>query len=93
MEYYFYKNKKTGIVKFYDKTGKNEANKDIFDVVKLDITKKEKENIDNSITVKIKDNKLLFEESSSDKLKKEKVRKINKSKSLDELKQAIIDSL
>ena len=93
MKYFFYIDKKSKFIKFYDKTGKNKVDKSTFDIKSLSLTKAEEEQLDIFGHKKVINNKLVFEESLEEIKKKDKIAKINNASSVGDLKQIMLEEL
>ena len=91
MKYYFYTNRQTGLIKFYDKTGKNKVDPERFEIKRLNLTKAEEKSLDTFGHKRIIDGKLVVEEPTEIKKKKELKEKINKVATLGELKQILLE--
>ena len=93
MKYYFYISKKIGLIKFYDKTGENKVDPEKFEIKGINLTKAEEKSLDTFGHKRIIDGKLVVEEPTEIKKKKELKEKINKVATLSELKQILIEDL
>ena len=89
-KYFFYI--KNGLIKFYDKKGKNKVD-DTYQIKCLNLSKTEIKNLDIFGHKKIIDGKLVVEEPKDVKKKKELKEKITKVKGIEELKQILLEDL
>ena len=91
MKYFFYINKEMGLIKFYDKTGTNKIDPEKFEIKSLNLTKAEEKSLDTFGHKRIIDGKLVVEEPTEIKKKKELKEKINKVATLSDIKQILLE--